>query len=330
MKKKVNNGDFNWLKTNTFKYTQFDNIKELIKLKNQKKLKISLGLPTLNEEKTIAKEIVILKGELMENYPLLDEIAVIDSGSEDNTCKIAKQFGAKSYLSKDILPSQKSIRGKGENLWKSLMVLEGDIIVWVDADIHNIHPRFVYGLVGPLLKYDNIGFVKAFYDRPILWGENKSKSGGGRVTELLVRPFFNMFFPKLAGLIQPLAGEYAGRRSILEKIPFYVGYGVEAGMLIDICIKFGIDIIAQVDLEQRVHRNQTTQSLGRMAFGIMQTIFNKLAQYNKIDVKMKYENILKQFYYDNEEFKFNEYEINEVERPPIETLKEYIDKFKFV
>lgn len=316
-----------WLNKNTLKNTEFKNISKLIDLKKKKKLKISLGLPTLNEEKTIAKEIVILKGELMENYPLLDEIAVIDSGSDDNTCQIAQQFGAKTYLSKDILPNHKSVRGKGENLWKSLMVLKGDIIVWVDADIHNIHPRFVYGLVGPLLKYDNLGFVKAFYDRPISWGTEKSKSGGGRVTELLVRPFFNMFFPELAGIIQPLAGEYAGRRNILEKIPFYVGYGVETGMLIDICSKFGIDIIAQVDLEQRIHRNQSTQSLGRMAFGIMQIIINKLSQYDKIDVKTKPQNILKQFIYDNEKYLFNEYIIKETERPPICTLNEYKNKY---
>ena len=189
-----------WLKKNTFHHGEFWDIKKLIKEKEKKGLKVSVCIPTLNEEKTIGKEIVILRSELMDRYPLIDELAVIDSGSTDDTLKVAASFGADTYLSADILPQTGFKKGKGENLWKAVHQLEGDIICYVDADIKNIHPRFVYGLVAPLIYRDEIHYVKAFYDRPLAFSSGLRPSGGGRVTEILVRPLFSLFFPELTAL----------------------------------------------------------------------------------------------------------------------------------
>jgi len=217
-----------WLEKNTFHYSEFNDLGRLVEEKQRKNLTISLCLPTLNEEKTIAKEILIVKSELMTRYPLLDEIVVVDSESTDQTREIARSFGADVYKATEILPDLEQFKGKGENLWKALYVTKGDIIVYLDADIKNIHHRFVYALIGPLILFDNIKYVKAFYDRPIAIGKSKIRpTGGGRVTELVVRPLFSLFFPELTQILQPLSGEYAGFREIFEVIPFPIGYGVE-------------------------------------------------------------------------------------------------------
>ena len=269
----------------TWHHSRFQDISRLVALKQQKNLKISLAFPTLNEELTIGKEILIIRTELMDRFPLLDEIAVIDSSSKDKTRQVAERFGARVITSKNILPKYGDNRGKGENLWKSLYALEGDIIVWVDADISNIASKFVYGLVGPLLEDDSISYVKAFYERPLRSSAGGiSQSGGGRVTEILVRPLFSLFNPELSLLIQPLSGEYAGRRTLLEKIPFSTGYGVELCHLIDISELSGCGTIAQVDLDMRIHRNQSTAALGKMAFGILNGFLAKAEKYGRLSL----------------------------------------------
>lgn len=261
---------------NTFHHSRYADPRRLLELKRRSGLSISLAFPTLNEGETIGKEILVLKAELMERFPLVDEIAVIDSGSTDETRTIAGRFGARVFSSRDILKAYGSYRGKGENLWKSLFVLKGDI--------SNIGPKFVYGLVGPLLERGEIGYVKAFYERPLRSVSGITPSGEGRVTEILVRPLFSLFYPELSGLIQPLSGEYAGRRRLVERLPFSVGYGVEIGHLIDIFHQHGIDSIAQVDLDRRVHRNQPVAALSRMAFGILNTFLNRLERYGEAHV----------------------------------------------
>ena len=232
-----------WLEKNTFHHSRFKDVKKLVKRKKQQGVSISLCFPTLNEEDTVGKEIVLMKKELMERHPLLDQIAVVDSGSTDKTEEVARRAGAEFYYSGDILSKYRFYRGKGENLWKSLYVLKGDIICWIDADITNIHPRFVLGLIGPLLEFPHLAYVKAFYKRPINIMGELHYTGGGRVTELVVRPFFNLLFPELTGIAQPLSGEYAGRRELLERLPFFTGYGVESGHLIDIHRLFGLNVI---------------------------------------------------------------------------------------
>ncbi len=312
-----------WLNNNTFHHGEFWDLLKLIELKEEQNLTISLCIPTLNEEKTIGKEVVIFKSELMDRYPLIDEFAVIDSGSTDNTREIAASFGADVYEATDILPHLPQKKGKGENLWKAIYQLKGDIICYVDADISNIHPRFVYGLVAPLIHRPNVHYVKAFYDRPLAYSTGIRPSGGGRVTEILVRPLFSLFFPELTALIQPLSGEYAVRRKVLENIPFPIGYGVETSHLLDIYHTWGLDAFAQTDLDQRIHRNQSTLSLGKMSFGILQTFLERLRQYGTFDKLPELETIMRQFQAQEHRYQQVTYDIQEEERPPMRTIPEY-------
>jgi len=318
-----------WLEKNTFHYSEFNDLGRLVEEKQRKSLKISLCLPTLNEEKTIAKEILIMKSELMTRYPLLDEIVVVDSESTDKTREIARSYGADVYKASEILPDLEQFKGKGENLWKALYVTKGDIIVYIDADIKNIHHRFAYALIGPLILFDNIKYVKAFYDRPIAIGKSKIRpTGGGRVTELVVRPLFSLFFPELTQILQPLSGEYAGFREIFEAIPFPIGYGVETSMILDIYNKWGLDVIAQVDLEKRIHRNQDTRALGKMAFVILMTFINRKRKLGLIDLKEDLFNEMIQYNLVKNEYKPDIFQIQGHERPPIIEIPAYREKFK--
>jgi len=296
--------------------------------KKRKKLSISLCLPTLNEDKTIAKEIVIMKSELMTRYPLLDEIVVVDSGSTDRTREIAREYGADVYAAADILPQHGHFKGKGENLWKALFITRGDIIVYLDADIKNIHHRFVYALVAPLLLYDGIRYCKAFYDRPIATAKNVMRpTGGGRVTELVIRPLFSLFFPELTQIIQPLSGEYAGFRNVLEKIPFPIGYGIETSLILDIYERWGLDVMAQVDLEKRVHRNQDTKALGRMAFVILYTFARRIEKQGFIKLNQPTFFEMIQYNLVRAQYQADVFKIEGVERPPMIEIPEYRAKF---
>jgi len=306
-----------WLDQNTFHHGEFWDILKLVKEKEKKGLKISLCIPTLNEEKTIGKEVLILRSELMERYPLIDEFAIIDSGSEDKTLEVASSYGADTYLASDILPEEGDKRGKGENLWKAIHQLKGDIICYVDADISNIHPRFVYGLVAPLIHRAEVQYVKAFYDRPLNYSSGLRSSGGGRVTEILIRPLFSLFYPELTNIIQPLSGEYAARREVLEIIPFPIGYGVETSHLLDLYLKFGLDAFAQTDLDRRVHRNQTTNALGKMSFGILQTFINRLHSQGKIDRIPDMETFYRRFQVEDGSYNQLTQEVVEEERRPM-------------
>jgi len=282
-----------------------------------------LCIPTLNEEKTIGKEVLILRSELMERYPLIDEFAVIDSGSNDKTLEVAESYGADTYLASEILPEVGDKRGKGENLWKAIHQLKGDIICYVDADISNIHPRFVYGLVAPLIKQAEVQYVKAFYDRPLNYSSGLRSSGGGRVTEILIRPLFSLFYPELTNIIQPLSGEYAARREVLEMIPFPIGYGVETSHLLDLYEKFGLNAFAQTDLDRRVHRNQTTNALGKMSFGILQTFINRLHSQGKIDRVPDVETFYRRFEVEDGSYNQLVQEVVEEERPPMIEIDGY-------
>ena len=323
----MNPNSNSWLDTHTYHHSDFWDLLKLIEEKERLGYKISLCIPTLNEENTIGKEIVLFRSELMQRYPLLDEIAVIDSGSTDRTLEVAASFGADVYLAEEILPEVGHKRGKGENLWKALYQLKGDIIVYVDADIKNIHPRFVYGLVGPLIYHETIQYVKAFYDRPLAFSQGVRPSGGGRVTEILVRPLFSMFFPELSAIIQPLSGEYAVRRGVLEQIGFPIGYGVETSHLLDVYTKWGMDAFAQTDLDQRVHRNQSTVALGKMSFGILQSFMKRMESFGHMEKLPEMSSIYKHFQAQDKTYQLVEKEVLEEERPPMISIPQYREKF---
>jgi glucosyl-3-phosphoglycerate synthase len=197
-------------------------------------------------------------------------------------------------------------------------------VFWIDTDIVNIHPRFVFGLIGPLLLNPGVQFVKGFYRRPIRVDGKLQAGGGGRVTELTARPLLNLFYPELSGVIQPLSGEYGGRRSLLEQLPFYTGYGVETGMLIDVLERAGLSSIAQVDLEERIHRNQPLQALSKMSFAIIQVVINKLERRFGPDLLEDVNTSMKLIRQENDRFYLDVQEIIEYERPPMATIPEYI------
>ncbi len=315
-----------WFAENTFDSKEFADLRNLLALKERQGVTISVALPALNEEKTVGKVISTIKKALMDDVPLLDEIVLIDSDSTDRTAEIAESMGVPVYRHSQILPEMGSYRGKGEALWKSLHVLTGDIVAWIDTDITNIHPRFIYGLLGPLLKQPKIVYVKGFYQRPIKVGDQLQAYGGGRVTELVARPLLNLFYPELSGIIQPLSGEYAGRRSALEQVPFYSGYGVETGLLLDLHDRFGLDAIAQTDLEERVHHNQPLIGLSKMSFAILQVFISRLESRYGVHLLDWANRTMKIVQHQPERFALDVVDIADVERPPINTIPAYLDR----
>ena len=265
-----------WFARRTYHHSSFEP-SALVEAKRREGLTISVCIPALNEEATVGAIVRTIRTDLMEHVPLVDEMVVMDSSSTDGTASEAERFGATVFQDRDVLPDLEPMSGKGEALWKSLFVLRGDVILWLDADIRNFDTRFVSGPLGPILTDPDVGYVKSFYRRPIEDGRGGSLEGG-RVTELVARPLLSMFWPHLAGMIQPLAGEYAGRRSILERVPFFTGYAVEMGLLIDVAERFGTDVMAQIDLEERIHRNRPIGELSRMAFAVIRAALSRLGE----------------------------------------------------
>jgi glucosyl-3-phosphoglycerate synthase len=243
----------------------------LVAAKTRVGSRISVCLPACNEEATIGEIVATVRADLMEAVPLVDELIVVDDGSTDATAAVAAGEGARVVAESEVLAQAGPGFGKGNALWKSLFVSSGDLVCWLDADVRNFGPHFVTRLVEPLLTDPGTGFVKAYYRRP-LHGE---RDGGGRVTELVARPLISHLFPKLAHIVQPLAGEYAGRRSVLEAIPFVQGWGVEIGLLIDVMEHAGVEAIAQVDLGVREHRNRPLDQLGPTALAILVTALRR-------------------------------------------------------
>ena len=315
-----------WFAQNTFHAGEFEDLPALVQAKARQGVTISLALPALNEAATVGRVIETVKCALMDDVPLLDEIVLIDSNSTDRTREIAADWGVPVHIHQHLLPHLGARRGKGEALWKSLLVTRGDIIVWIDTDIVNIHPRFVYGLVGPLLINPNLQFIKGFYRRPLKVGEKIQAGGGGRVTELTARPLLNLFYPELSGVMQPLAGEYAGRRATLEQLPFSSGYGVETGLLIDVFERCGLDAIAQVDLLERIHHNQPLEALSKMSFAILQTVVRKLERRYGRALLDDVNRSMKLIRYAGGNYYLDVEEIAELDRPPMIDLADYVNR----
>jgi glucosyl-3-phosphoglycerate synthase len=265
-----------------FHHSQFADAGALVAGKNHQR--IAVCIPTLNEAETIGLIVSTVRRELMGRVPLVDEILVIDSDSTDNTREIAADAGARVFRSAEIAPDTGTHAGKGENLWKALHATTADILCYLDGDIANFHPGFVTGLIGPLLTVPGIDYVKAYYERPLANGDAVHSSGGGRVSEILVRPLISSFYPELNAILQPLSGEYAARRSLLESLPFPTGYGVEIAHLIDLARAGKLQRIAQTDLVRRIHRNRDDGELGDTAFAILRVILRRLERDGKLSL----------------------------------------------
>jgi len=315
-----------WFGESNFHHAEFADLRRLANLKESQGVTVSLVLPTLNEEETIGPIVRRAIREMMGRVPLLDEILVIDSASTDRTREIAEAEGARVVEHPAVLPRYGSFKGKGEALWKSLYETTGDIVVWADTDVRNWHPRMVYGTLGPLLAEPRLQYVKGYYQRPIVEGGVLKEGGGGRVTELVARPLVNLFYPELSGFIQPLAGEYAGRRSLLETIPFFTGYAVEIGHLIDIAEKVGIEGLGQVDLERRVHRNQELEGLSRMSFVILQAVMKRLEERRKARLFAELGSTMKLPRSGRGRLGLEVIELADHERPPMIRIPEYVER----
>ncbi len=249
-------------------------VEALVARKRAQGLRTSLVLPARNEEATVAS--VVAAYLPLRAAGLLDELVVVDSLSTDRTAARAAGAGADVVEVGAVRPELPAVAGKGEAMWRGLGATSGDLVVFGDADVLDAGPHFVAGLLGPLLEHPEVALVKGFYQRPILDDDGEPMERGGRVTELTARPLLNLYRPELAALVQPLAGEWGGRRSLLEALPFPVGYGVEVAVLLDAHARVGLTGLAQVDLGCRTHRRQSQDALGVMAAQVAAAALRRL------------------------------------------------------
>ncbi|WP_232534303.1 glucosyl-3-phosphoglycerate synthase [Plantactinospora sp. KBS50] len=257
--------------------------------------RVSVVLPARNEATTVGPIVSTIRRYLVQDVPLVDEVIVVDSRSRDDTVAVATAAGARVVSQDRMTRGLPRLAGKGDALWCGLAAASGDVVAFVDADLREFSPHFITGLLGPLLTDPSVAFVKGFYHRPLIGAAGVEQDGGGRVTELMARPLFNLFWPELAGFIQPLAGEYAGRRAVLEQVPFVSGYGVETALLIDLFDLVGLDGLAQVDLGERLHRHQDTEALGRMSAQILYTAWSRLHRQGRVADPLPPTGLLTQF-----------------------------------
>jgi len=245
--------------------------------------RVSVIIPARDEETTVGDIVAAIRRDLMSGpQPLVDELLVVDSDSTDATAQRAREAGARVVATPEVLPGIPTVPGKGEAMWRGLAATQGDVVVFIDADLRSFTSDYVVALLGPILSDSSAHLVKACYDRPLIADGGRRVMGGGRVTELVARPLLNLHWPELAGVAQPLAGEYAMRRDLIESLPIPCGYGVEFALLVDTAQRAGLDAVAQVDLGERRHRHQDDQSLGIMAAEIWQVALDRLDPGNAV------------------------------------------------
>jgi glucosyl-3-phosphoglycerate synthase len=233
--------------------------------------RISVCLPARNEAATVGQVVATIRSELMDAFPLVDELVVVDDRSSDATAVVARAAGAAVVAAGGVGGGPSDRPGKGQAMWTGLAATTGDLVVFCDADVRQFGAQFVTGLLGPLLVTEDVALVKGFYDRPL----DGSPGEGGRVTELVARPLIAALFPHLSGIAQPLAGECAAPREVLTQVPFVDGYGVDLGLVIDVAARWGVGALAQCDLGQRVHRNRPLAELGPQALAIVQVALER-------------------------------------------------------
>lgn len=260
-----------WSRTNTLHHSSFP----AARLASERPLTVSVCLPARDEAATIGP---ILRSLMpLREHGLIDQVVVVDDSS-DGTADIARELGAEVYLQGQLMPELGPVLGKGDAMWRALSILTGEVICFLDADSEQFGPHYVLGLLGPLLCEPGFAFVKGFYRRPFRVGDLTLADGGGRVTELTARPLLNLFYPELAAVRQPLAGEIAARRELLEALPFVTGYGVDIALLLDAWATVGLEAIAQVDLDVRQNAHQPLRDLGPMAHAVLQAVSSRLVR----------------------------------------------------
>lgn len=303
-----------WFARRTYASSDFST-EGLTALKRAAGTRVSVILPSRNVVSTIAG---VVNAVRTLSGTLVDEIVVIDAGSTDGTAAAGRAAGANVYSERDVQSCLGGGLGKGDGMWRSLAVSSGDLVAFMDTDIRNPGPHYIWSVIGPLLLDSRLQLVKGFYRRPIEIDGVRFPTGGGRVTELCARPLLNAFWPELSGLIQPLSGEFAARRTLLESLPFSTGYGVEIGLLIDTYLASGLDAIAQVDLGERVHANQPLDALSRMAFEVSQAAMRRLARQHRVQLSAGELRRYVQFRQGGDgQTRMAEQSVNILERPPL-------------
>jgi glucosyl-3-phosphoglycerate synthase len=265
-----------WAETRTFHHSRYT--PEL--LAGAREHSVSVCLPARECAATVPAIVSALCG--LREVGVLDEIVVVDAASADGTAEAARAAGARVLQEAELQRGIGPVLGKGDAMWRALPELRGELVCFLDADVADFSPHYACGLLGPLVCEPGVAFVKGFYERPFTHGEMRVPGGGGRVNHLLARPALGLFYPQLAGVRQPLAGEVAARRSLLEAVPFATGYGVEVAMLIDVWRAAGLDAIAQVDLGEHHNRSQPLAALAPMAATVLATIVRRVVQEGRL------------------------------------------------
>ncbi|HJR44203.1 MAG TPA: glucosyl-3-phosphoglycerate synthase [Actinomycetota bacterium] len=292
---------------------------DLLRLKSERALSITVCLPALNEADTIGAICTAIT--TLVEAGLVDELIVVDSGSSDSTEEVARAAGASVHRATEIqIGDVNEAPGKGGSLWKSLKIARGDIIVWLDSDVRNFRTAFITALVAPLLANERIRMTKAYYERPLQDETSTLRAGGARVTELVVRPLAHLLFPELVSFVQPLSGEYAAFRDDLLDLPFFAGYGVEIGLLIDFIERHGLEAVGQVDLGSRVHRNRDTLALGRMAYEVIQVLLKRAEDLGRIKIEPEWPAEMLQFVSGPSGPVEQRYRLPAIELPPMGTV----------
>jgi glucosyl-3-phosphoglycerate synthase len=294
----------------------------LLRAKHRSGSRVSVVLPARNEEATVGRLVSDVRDRWMRRVPLVDELLVVDSDSTDATAAVARAAGADVVATTEVLPAHGTRPGKGEALWKSLAATTGDLVVFLDADLLGDVAHYVPGLLGPLLTDPQVLYVKGCYTRPLELDGATRPAGGGRVTELTARPLLNALWPELAGFVQPLGGEYAGRRSALERVPFVSAYGVEVGLLVDLLELGGLGALAQVDLGVRRHVSQSDEALGEMAGQVVSTVLARAGARGPA-LAGSASGLLTRFRHDGTGFVPRSSAVAVDERPPMITIPEY-------
>ena len=264
-----------WHRRNTFAHADFP----AARLAAERESTVSVCLPARNEASTIGRILETLVN--LREQGVIDQVVVVDHSS-DGTADIARELGAEVHEQMRLRPELGPVLGKGDAMWRALEVLTGDVICFLDADTEAFGAHFACGLLGPLLCGEEIAFVKGFYRRPFKVGSVTLPDGGGRVTELTARPLLNLFYPDLAAVAQPLSGEMAARRELLERLPFVTGYGVDIALLLDAHREVGLEAIAQVDLDVRQNSHQPLRDLGPMAFSVLRALASRVQREGRL------------------------------------------------
>ncbi|WP_119069417.1 glucosyl-3-phosphoglycerate synthase [Rubrobacter indicoceani] len=318
-----------WFQHRSYEYTQFD-VESLSRRKSERGVTVDAVLPGRNVADTIG-QIIDEIGSVNERAVaaagtrLVDRVIVIDADSPDGTADVARRAGAEVFSENQLMLSHGGAHGKGDAMWRALSVTDGDLVMYMDTDTKDFRDELVWGVLGPILTVPQVRYVKAAYRRPFKSGEEAQEDGGGRVTELSAKPLFNLFYPELAGFVQPLAGEFVADRELFGSIPFMTGYAVETNIMIDVLNRVGLAAMAQVDLGTRQNRHQSLRDLSRMSYAVLRAVARRMRQDGRLDMSAdrRVPTSLHQFsdylhaVATPDGLKLNEYVEELVERPPM-------------